>query len=71
MTRQGSARSMSVLEKDFEEPVMDPEVGGDGRMISERPTISGISERRLTESRGLVEVSISEKRHSLDLQVYM
>lgn len=52
-TRQGSARSMSFLEKDCEEPVIDPEVGGDGRMISERPTISGIAEKRPTESRGL------------------
>jgi hypothetical protein len=44
---------MSFLEKDCEGPVIDPEVGGDGRMISERPTISGIAEKRPTESRGL------------------
>jgi hypothetical protein len=44
---------MSFIEKDCEESVIDLEVGGDGRMISERPTIeSGISEKRPTESRG-------------------
>jgi hypothetical protein len=54
VTRQGSARSMTLLEKECEELAGDPSPGVDAavRIISSRPMIPGISEKGPTESRG-------------------